>query len=141
MPEVIVEAIPAKSSATANMIVALLPSSGRSSESACWSSVTGVFDTKKVAAASRIIALLMAQPITIERIVSTYSYRSCFFIIFSSLRFHWRLWMISECRKRLCGITTAPSTLMMMTIDPSGKDGVTHAYAAAGQSIVTSDSS
>lgn len=59
----------------------------------------------------------------------------------SSLRFHWRLWITSECRNRLWGITTAPNTLMMMTIEPSGNEGVTHARAACGQSIVTSDSS
>ena len=98
-------------------------------------------DTKNVAAASRIIALLIAQPISIDRIVSAYSYRSCFLITASSERFHCRLWMISECRNRLCGITTAPSTLMIITIDPSGMVGVTHAQAAAGQSIVVSDSS
>ena len=59
----------------------------------------------------------------------------------SSLRFHWRLWITSEWRNRLCGMTTAPRTLMMMTIDPLGKEGVTQARAASGQSIVTSDSS
>lgn len=36
-------------------------------------SSTGVFVTKKVAAASRIIALLIAQPTSIEKIVSAYS--------------------------------------------------------------------
>ena len=38
-------------------------------------------------------------------------------------------------------MTTAPRTLMMMTIEPFGNEGVTQARAASGQSIVTSDSS
>ena len=57
----------------AKMFVALGPRSGCRSESACCNSFTGVFDAKKVAAASRIIALLIAQPTSIEKIVSTYS--------------------------------------------------------------------
>ena len=73
IPEVIVEEIPAKSRATAKICVALRPRSGCRSESACCNSSTGVFVTKKVAAASRIIALLIAQPTSIEKIVSAYS--------------------------------------------------------------------
>ena len=60
------------------------------------------------------MALLMAQPITIESRVSPNSYFSCFLITASSFKFHCLLWMISECKNRLCGITTAPSTLIMI---------------------------
>lgn len=73
MPEVTVEAMPANSRATAKTTVAWVPSSGSSSERACWSSSTGVRVRKRVEAASRIMALLMAQPTTIEKIVSKYS--------------------------------------------------------------------
>ena len=37
----------------------------------------------------------------------------------------------------MCGITTAPSTLMMMGIDPAGNAGVTHPAAACGQPMLT----
>ena len=49
--------------------------------------------------------------------------------------------MISECKKRLWGITTAPKTLIITTIEPFGKDGVIHPVIAEFQSICTNDSS
>ena len=52
---------------------------------------TTFFVTKKVAAANRIIALFMAQPISIEKRVSINSNFNCFFITFSFFKFHWRL--------------------------------------------------
>ena len=73
IPEVMVEEIPANRSATAKITAALLPSNGVSSELACSNSVTGVPLRKNVAAASSIIALLIAQPMTMESIVSAYS--------------------------------------------------------------------
>jgi hypothetical protein len=49
--------------------------------------------------------------------------------------------MISECKNRLCGITTAPKTLIMTTMEPFGKDGVTHPAIAPFQSMDTKESS
>ena len=49
--------------------------------------------------------------------------------------------MTSECRNRLCGMTTAPSTLITMAAEPAGKLGLTHETAACGQSTFTSASS
>jgi len=87
------------------------------------------------------MALLIAQPMSMENSVSKNSYFSCLLIIFSSFKFHWRLWMISECRKRLCGITTAPNTLMTINIEFSGKLGVTQPTRAEFQLISTNDNS
>ena len=45
--------------------------------------------------------------------------------------------MISECKNRLCGMTTAPSTLMITGIACDGNTGFTHPVAATPQSIFT----
>jgi hypothetical protein len=45
--------------------------------------------------------------------------------------------MTSEWRKRLCGMTTAPRTLVMISVEPDGKEGTTQPCSAAGQSIRT----
>ena len=67
------EDMPANRRATAKITAALLPNKGVNREFACSSSVTGVPLLKNVAAARRIMALLIAQPITMDRIVSAYS--------------------------------------------------------------------
>ena len=50
-------------------------------------------------------------------------------------------WMTSECKKRLCGMTTAPSTLTTMAAEPLGRLGVTQDMVALGQSTSTRASS
>ena len=70
IPEVIVEEIPASRSAPANMIPALFPTNGTNSCCAWSNSSTAIFCLKKVAAASIIMAELIAQPITIDNSVS-----------------------------------------------------------------------
>ena len=70
MPLVMVEEIPAISNAKAKMIPAWLPSNGSSNDFACCNSSTGVRVRKKVAAASKIMALLMAHPTIMENKVS-----------------------------------------------------------------------
>ena len=45
--------------------------------------------------------------------------------------------LYSECKNRLCGMTTAPSTLMITGIACDGNTGFTHPVAAAPQSIFT----
>src|SRR5665647_410227 len=87
------------------------------------------------------MALLIAQPISIETKVSKNSYLNCFLIIFSSCKFHCLLCITSECRNKLCGITTAPNTLIIISIEPLGKVGVTQPKTALFQSICTNESS
>ena len=82
------EESPANNSAMAKTMLAAFPSRGFSICSACVRSVTGVFVTKNVAAAMRIIALLIAQPIIMETSVSPNSYFSCFLMTVSSCKFH-----------------------------------------------------
>ena len=74
IPLVMVEEIPAMSNAKANTMAALLPKSGSSKDFACCNSSTCMPLLKKVAAASRIIALLMAHPTIMEKSVSNSSY-------------------------------------------------------------------
>ena len=59
----------------------------------------------------------------------------------SSSRFHSRLWMTSEWRNRLCGITTAPNTLIIINMEFSGKVGFTQPVRAAPHSTSTNISS
>ena len=70
IPDVIVEEIPASSSAAAKITPALFPTRGTSNCCAWSSSSTVIFSLKNVAAARMIIAELIAQPITIDRSVS-----------------------------------------------------------------------
>ena len=70
IPLVTVEEMPAMSKANAKTTAAALPSNGVSKDCACWSYSTGVPVWKNVAAAKRIIALFIAQPINIESNVS-----------------------------------------------------------------------
>ena len=70
IPEVIVDDIPARSRAAANIIPALLPTNGTSNCCAWSNSSTGICSLKKVEAERRIIAELIPQPITIDRRVS-----------------------------------------------------------------------
>ena len=49
--------------------------------------------------------------------------------------------MTSEWRDKLCGITTAPSTLIITIIEPLGNAGVTQPVIALFQSIFTNESS
>ena len=58
----------------------------------------------------------------------------------SCLLYSW-LCITSECKKRLCGITTAPSTLMIISILPWGISGTTQERIATGQSISTKNNS
>ena len=83
------------------------------------------------------MALLMAQPIPIDSSVSTNSWSSRSRMTSSPAPSKCWLWMTSECRNRLCGMTTAPSTDTMIAGDPSGAAGVTQPAAAAGQSTLT----
>ena len=141
MPLVTHEAMPAARSAAAKMSDALVPRSGTSSSCACGSSSTAFPARKNVAAANRNIALLIAQPMSIEKSVSKNSYLSCLRMEASSPLWSWRLWMTSECRKRLCGITTAPRTLKITRSEPCGTSGTSAPFAASAQSTCTSESS
>jgi len=70
IPEVIVEEMPASRSAPANMAPALFPTNGANNCCAWSSSSTAIFCLKKVAAASMIMAELIAQPIIMDNSVS-----------------------------------------------------------------------
>ena len=133
--------MPASKSAMAKMVAAFEPNNGCNKACACESSSTIVPLLKNVVAAKRIIALLIAHPITIENNVSKNSYFKAFLMRASPLRWIARLWITSECKKRLCGITTAPSTLMIIKSDPCGTEGTVQPTIAAGQSIFTKNNS
>ena len=137
MPAVIDELTPAKSRASAKTIDAAGPAMGTSVDAAWERSSTWMPAEKNVAAAMMIMAELMAQPMPIESSVSTNSPSSCSSMALSPWSWTPRLWMISECRKRLWGITTAPSTLVTTTRDPEGRSNVTQDWAATGQSTLT----
>ena len=134
MPAVAVEDMPAKSNAMANKTAALLPNKGLSKSTACAKSSTFTLLAKNTAAATKIMALLIAQPMLMESSVSKNSKFSWRLITASSSKFQCRLWMTSECKKRLWGITTAPNTLMITKSEPLGMLGVTQPLAAAPQS-------
>jgi len=87
------------------------------------------------------MALLMQKPTSMENSVSRYSYLSCRRMMSGVSRFHCRLWMISEWRNRLWGMTTAPRTLMTTGSEPVGRAGVSQPATAAGQSRWTRASS
>jgi hypothetical protein len=70
MPAVMLEAMPARSRATAKTTPEAPPSRGSSMDFACRSSSTGSRWLKNAAAARRIMALLMAHPTIIEKSVS-----------------------------------------------------------------------
>ena len=76
-----------------------------------------------------------------EKSVSNNSYFSTLRIEASSFLLYSWLCITSEWRNRLWGITTAPSTLMIMSMLPWGNEGVTHPCTATGQSILTRKSS
>ena len=84
MPLVMVDDTPANNKANANTTAALSPNNGRNNDWACCNSSTGVPLAKKVVAANKIIALLMAHPMTIDNIVSNNSYFNLLRIDFSS---------------------------------------------------------
>ncbi len=91
IPEVIEDETPANKRAMANTTAAFAPNRGSKRLFACCKSSTINPSLKKVEAANKIIALLIAHPITIEKRVSKNSYLSCFSITLSSFRFHSRL--------------------------------------------------
>ena len=70
IPEVMVEAMPANNKATAKITAALFPKSGCNKALASCYSLTVLPLLKKVAAANRIMALLIAQPIIMDKKVS-----------------------------------------------------------------------
>ena len=76
IPLVMVLDMPASRSAIAKMFAALFPSKGVSSDCAWESSSTWIPLRKNVEAASKIIALFIAQPTIIESNVSKNSYFS-----------------------------------------------------------------
>ena len=110
--------MPASRSAIAKMFVALFPSSGVSSDCAWERSPIWVPVRKNVDAASKIIALFIAHPTIIEKKVSKNSYFNVCWMYLSDRLCIWRLRITSECRNRLCGITTAPRTLIAIIMLP-----------------------
>ena len=87
------------------------------------------------------MAEFMAQPTPMEKSVSTNSCCSLSCTTSSPCASKCWLWITSEWRNRLCGITTAPSTLITMASEPVGRLGVTHATADCAQSTLTRASS
>lgn len=76
------------------------------------------------------IAELMAQPTIMEKRVSANSYLSLSCMTASPFPSKCWLWMTSECRKGLRGITTAPRTLMTTGPEPAGSEGTIQLWAA-----------
>ena len=93
IPAVMLDEIPASRSAAAKITDAAFPMSGVSIFPAVARSSTcfAFCGWKNVAAAIRIIALLMAHPMIMENRVSLNSYFNWRAITSSSSRFHWRL--------------------------------------------------
>ena len=129
IPLVTVLDTPASNRARANTVCADSPSRGRSREPASESDVTVVPWLKKV------------EPAVMASSVSKNSYFSARRMPASPRVWMARLWMTSEWRKRLWGITTAPRTLMTMSRLPSGSDGLTALCTVVAQSVSTSVSS
>ena len=141
MPAVTELERPANRSASAKMTRAAEPSKGSSVEAASDRSSITMPCAKKVLAASTTMALLMAQPTPIEKSVSTNSWSRRSWMTASPLSSKCWLWITSECRNRLCGMITAPSTLTMIALEPSGKVGTTQPAPALAQSTWTMASS
>jgi hypothetical protein len=95
----------------------------------------------KTAAATITMAALMASPASIESSVSRNSNRSSRRVAASEAPCHCRLWITSECRYMLCGITTAPRTAIAITTLLALRLGTTMLWAVWPQSGFTSQSS
>ena len=86
IPAVADDARPANSNANAKMVSAAGPIKGLNNSSACSNSVTAMPWLKNTAAASKIMAELIIQPMPIDNNVSTNSYRNWRCIISLSCR-------------------------------------------------------
>lgn len=137
MEEVRLAAMPAKRSATPKMSAESGPRMGASRFPAWARSSTMMPLEKKAVAAMKMMALLMAQPTPMEKMVSMYSVRSFFSMVTGPDRWNCWLWITSEWRNRLCGMMTEPSTLITTVMAPAGRTGVTQPERAAAQSTGT----
>ena len=133
--------IPANNKAMAKILAALFPNRGCNIACAWDSSSTCCPWEKKAVAAKSIIAELIAHPTIIENRVSMNSYFNMCWMRSSPFKWISRLWTISEWRKRLWGMTTAPNTLIIIKSEPWGTVGTKAPSIADGQWMSTKKSS
>lgn len=90
-----------------------------------------------MAAAIRTTALLMAQPMPMDRSVSPNSYFSCRRMTGFILQVPLPALDDLRVQNRLWGMTTAPNTFMITGMEPAGKDGFTQPVSASPQLTCT----